>query len=527
MKQEILSKKEVVHDFLKKGILLSPDIIGTLDKQKIQSISNLIPQNSQSDILILNKDIQELLDDPQINWRELEKTKTLDEKGKSNLKYIKALNSLHPKKQEHTKTPSDKINVKVISSYNKSASKRDIQDFVLYFNHRYRFLESLLKNRRELTNTISINRIKQKKEREHISIIGIVKSKQTTKNNNIILTLEDPTNKIKVLINKNRPDLFKVAQDTVLDEVIAINGTNGDNIIFTEKIILPDVPSNRELKKSPDEEYAVFLSDIHVGSNNFLEKDFNKFLNWINCKTGNSNQREIASKVKYVFIAGDLVDGCGVYPGQDKELIIKDIYSQYNKCAKLLYQIPHNINKIICPGNHDAMSIAEPQPALYKEYASEIYNIPNTTLVSNPAIINIASTKEFPGFDVLLYHGYSFDYFISEVDSIRNNGGYDRADLIMKFLLKRRHLAPTHTSTQYIPDSLTDPLTIKIVPDIFVSGHIHKSIVAHYLNITLICGSCWQSKTTFQEKVGHNPEPSRVPIINLKTRKVKILKFSS
>lgn len=115
---------------------------------------------------------------------------------------------------------------------------------------------------------------------------------------------------------------------------------------------------------------------------------------------------------------------------------------------------------------------------------------------------------------------------MANVDSIRNNGGYDRGDLIMKFLLKKRHLAPTHTSTLYVPQD-SDDLVIKNVPDIFVTGHIHKSIAANYRNITLISGSCWQSKTSFQEKVGHNPEPSRVPIVNLKTREVKILRFGS
>jgi DNA polymerase II small subunit len=95
----------------------------------------------------------------------------------------------------------------------------------------------------------------------------------------------------------------------------------------------------------------------------------------------------------------------------------------------------------------------------------------------------------------------------------------------MKFLLKRRHLAPTHTSTLYIPDTKEDPLVIHKVPDFFITGHIHKSIAANYKNITLISGSCWQSKTDFQEKVGHNPEPGRVPMVNLKTREIKILKF--
>jgi len=140
-------------------------------------------------------------------------------------------------------------------------------------------------------------------------------------------------------------------------------------------------------------------------------------------------------------------------------------------------------------------------------------------------MINIHASKEFPGFDVLLYHGYSFDYYVSNVDAIRTNGGYDRADLIMRFLLQKRHLAPSHGSTLYIPDTKKDALIISKIPDFFITGHIHKANVSNYKNITNICCSCWQSKTTFQERVGHNPEPSRVPVVNLKTREVKMLKF--
>ena len=39
------------------------------------------------------------------------------------------------------------------------------------------------------------------------------------------------------------------------------------------------------------------------------------------------------------------------------------------------------------------------------------------------------------------------------------------------------------------------------------------------------CPVCKSPKTAFQEKMGHTPEPCRVPIVNLQTRQVKILKF--
>ena len=95
----------------------------------------------------------------------------------------------------------------------------------------------------------------------------------------------------------------------------------------------------------------------------------------------------------------------------------------------------------------------------------------------------------------------------------------------MKFLLQKRHLAPSYASTLYVPDTDADFLVIDKIPDFFVTGHIHKAAASNYRGVTLISGSCWQSKTDFQEKVGHNPEPSRVPIVNLQTRQVKMLKF--
>ena len=169
--------------------------------------------------------------------------------------------------------------------------------------------------------------------------------------------------------------------------------------------------------------------------------------------------------------------------------------------------------------------LAEPQPIFYKEYSPSLFELPNLTLITNPGMVNISKTKSFSGFDVLVYHGYSFDYYIAKVESIRNNGGYHRADLVMEFLLKRRHLAPSFKSTPYFPGHKEDPLLIKKIPDFFLTGHIHYSKVANYKGVTMICGSCWQGKTSFQEKLGHEPEPGRVPWVNLKTREVKILKF--
>lgn len=415
--------------------------------------------------------------------------------------------------------------VQIIISYKNEARKFEVKDFTLLFASRYKFLEGILRQRQELQNTMPINRFLFKREKENVSLIALVEDISETKNGNIIITAEDLSGRIKVIFSKNKKYLYQKAKDLVLDEVIGISGVLGDKIIFGEDIIWPDIPANSQLKQGDVEEYAIFLSDIHVGSKLFLKDEFNKFLRWINAEAGNPAQREVAKKVKYVIIAGDLVDGVGIYPSQQEELAVHDIIRQYNEFSELIKKIPSNKQIIICPGNHDAVHLAEPQSSFDETFAPSLFKIPNVTLVTNPAMVNIGKTETFPGFDVLLYHGYSFDYYVTNVDSIRNNGGYHRADLIMKFLLKRRHLAPSFKSTPYFPGHKEDPLLIRKIPDFFISGHIHYSNVANYKGITTVSGSCWQGTTTFQEKLGHQPEPARVPLVNLKTREIKVLKF--
>lgn len=538
----IKKQKEILGLLLKKNILINPTIFSSIksiqNTDALQTILDKIEKTAPEETIkfIENKE-----------WQKTKSSETILDNTIATNNLIQTENTIginYPNTNETDKQHQDTITdnltpgssglgengdighePKILVSYSTEPEKRTVEGFVSYFTKRYQALERMLRGRQKLQNTISIARALTKSEREQVSIIGLVKDRQKTKNNNTILTLEDPTGEIKVVIGSSSSDLAQEAEDTVLDEVVGIVGALGNKIIFGKELYRPDVAPTQEMRKSPDEAYAIFLSDIHVGSNNFLDERFQRFLRWINQETGSYQQKEMVKKIRYMFIVGDLVDGVGIYPGQENELLIKDIYRQYDAIAELLSKIPKRIKIIICPGNHDAMRIAEPQPIFFKDFAKKLHTLTNVTLVSNPARVKIHQSKDFDGLDVLLYHGYSFDHYVANVDSLRQNGGYDRADLIMKFLLQRRHLAPTHTSTLYVPDAEKDHLVIETVPDFFATGHIHKCAVATYRGVTMICGSTWQSTTAFQEKVGHKPEPARVPIINLQTRKAKILRF--
>lgn len=506
---ESSEKKAYVESLLKKNILLSPDFDEGADITELQP---------NQDMLILNHETNKILSSKAqgINWKEIDKMRVMYEKGLSALPSIDDITAVAKKDEE-----SD---MKVIHSYKSNPQTLTVKHFADHFATRYKLIEKILRARQELQNLTAIKRLSERADTNNLSIIGIVSDKHETKSKNILLTIEDQTGSARVIISRNRQDLFESAREVVLDEVIGITGHFRKGFLLTNNIVFPDIPE-QELKKSPEEEYAAFMSDLHFGSKQFMEEEFNRFLSWVNQETGNEKQKKIASKLKYILIAGDIVDGAGIYQTQQSELTIKDIREQYAKCAEYLSRIPSSIKIIMSPGNHDAVRISEPQPPLDNQFTTPLKKLKNLTLLSNPATVKIGIKPNFPGFTCLLYHGYSFDHYVANIDSIRQNGGYERADLIMKFLLKRRHLAPTHASTLITPNPEYDALFIEPVPDFFVTGHIHRTAVSNYKSTTLISGSCWQSMTSFQERLGHNPQPARLPAINLNTRDATIINF--
>ena len=153
--------------------------------------------------------------------------------------------------------------------------------------------------------------------------------------------------------------------------------------------------------------------------------------------------------------------------------------------------------------------------------------MPNVFLVSNPATIEIEANKQSRGIRVLMYHGASMiRNWVDEVEELRLIKAHQNPSKISKYMLRHRHLSPTHSSNVYVPSEKEDPLAIKQIPDILVTGDLHKADIDNYNNVLIIAGSCWQTTTPFEEKVGNQPDPCKVPLLNLKTREVKILDFS-
>jgi len=513
-------KEEILDVVKEKGLLLEKDIFDLLDKVSdvdtaknfLESLEKISGQKMITST-ILTKNIEYV----QNIVRDLPgETKSLVENV-----FVKLGLSLEIKKESEIRDKSkeemveEKSGKKYEVTYANTSNEKklDVSDFVNHFRARYQHLQRILMNRQGLNNLTSINKISG--NRQSITIIGIVTEKRITNNKNLIIKFEDLTGEISAL-SKFGTESFLKASELQLDDVVAIKASGNNEILFIYDIIYPDAILLEKTRF--DEDICVgFLSDVHVGSSKHLGKEFEKFINWLN------GENELAKKIKYIFLVGDNVDGVGVFPGQERTLEIRDLKEQYDLLASYLKKIPKRITIFMCPGQHDSVRVAEPQPVIDDHYGASLYGIDNLVLVTNPASIKlIEGDKEFK---VLMYHGASIHSFINEIEELRLMKAHSCPAKAIRHMLKRRHLAPTHSSVVYIPNKDLDPLVISETPDVLCTGEMHRVDIESYNGILIVTGSCWQSQTDFEEKIGNIPDPCKVPILNLKTREIKVLDF--
>ncbi|UGV41977.1 DNA-directed DNA polymerase II small subunit [Methanococcoides orientis] len=399
----------------------------------------------------------------------------------------------------------------------------EYMEFVQYFRNRYSKLSDMIRGRITARPIESLNKNRKQGsglkrsgggDYSEVSIIGMVSEVRSTANGHKMLQLEDPTGSFLVLVHQAEKDLFEEASKIILDEVIGITGslTNDGSLIVAKKIILPDLP-NISHRREGTWGKAVFTSDVHIGSSTFLEEEWCGFLDFLNGKCDNDQMKELSKDIRYLVIAGDLVDGIGIFPGQEHELDILDIYDQYAKAAEYFSQVPEHIQIIISPGNHDAVRQAEPQPRFPERITSLFED--RITFVGNPALVDLDGVR------VLMYHGRSIDDLVASVPGV----SYQEPEKAMIEMLKRRHLSPIYGSRVSIAPEKQDHFVIDQIPDILHCGHVHTIGIGRYKNVLAINSGTWQSQTEFQKRVNLMPTPAQVPIVDLSTLRTTLLHF--
>jgi len=398
-----------------------------------------------------------------------------------------------------------KGNVKVLKDITgNSTCEGNIIDFARYFNDRFQTIKRMLVKRRELVGCLPIPKA-LKMERE-VKFIAIVNEIRTTKNGHKMLEVEDDEGKCLAIIMKDSPN---ISESIVQDEVIGIIGKNSKKkeMVVVEEIIRPDVPLRGGMAPSDSTSQVAFISDIHVGSNTFLRHQWQNLIDWIRAEGDKEG-------LDYILIPGDCVDGIGIFPDQEEELEIEDIFEQYQKLAELLREIPDWVQIIMQPGNHDAVRPAEPQPTFPEEIARMFDS--NVMMVGNPCLL------EIEGRTILSYHGRSMDDLVNAIQGLT----YDNPIEAMKEMLKRRHLAPIYGGKTPIAPEKKDYMVIDPVPDVFVTGHVHGAGISEYRGVRLINASTWQAQTPFQRMKNFHPQPAKMPLLHLGTGKCTMKDFN-
>lgn len=398
--------------------------------------------------------------------------------------------------------------VEVMDEKEINKEEKDVPEFVGYFNNRYDKMKKLLTRRQEMRSATTINRLEKRDEGEEATTIGFVKDKYSTSSGKYIVELEDKTGTFKALVEEREGDRL------VPDEIIGVSGNMGGDIIYANNIIRPDLPIPQGTTSTKEKVKAAYISDLHMGSHDTLHKRLDRFGKWL--------QTDEAKDIGYLMIPGDIVEGVGIYPGQEKELEVKDIYKQYQLFEEWFEKVPEDIQVVVSPGNHDITRLAEPQPKLPEKVFSNINDYNNFHRVQNPQMVRLHAIRS-KGIKNLMYHGYSFDDHVDKIQELREKA-YDEPHHVMIDLLKRRHLAPTYGDNMMSPEMI-DQLVIDKEPDVMVSGHFHSHANSTYKGVNVICASTFQAQTDFQKRVGHEPDPGKVTLLDLKTRKTQVKQF--
>ena len=414
----------------------------------------------------------------------------------------------------NTNTESNGESYKIIFDPTYKINSEDKRDFFKLFDSRYKKTLKILSIRSESRQIRKIKYIKDLRNKSRFSslanenergklvdsvfVAGLIMLKRNRKND-VELVIDDTSGSIPVVCRTR--ELVNEASTLVLDQMLMLEispSKRNSNDFVIKDIIFPDIPEHVS-SKSGTESYVALISDLHVGSKYFMEKEFNDFLGWL------SSDDDFVRKIKFICIAGDIVDGIGVYPNQDRELIDININSQMSYAAALLQKIPKRMHVFLIPGNHDPGRRALPQSALTN--LRDFQQLENFSIIGNPSLVELNKVK------LLLFHGQSLDDVIATVPGL----SYSKPVEAMKILLRSRHLSPIYGNRTPIAPESEDMLVIDDVPDVFHAGHVHTTQVGRYKGTLIVNSGAWQKQTKFQQTMGITPTPGICILINLAT----------
>lgn len=398
----------------------------------------------------------------------------------------------------------------------KSTTEGRKEDIHACFNDRLERLRKLILAGRLPNRPMRVNEAVRQRKRlnnstDQFTVIGLVNGPRTTKNGHLIFNVEDASGEVTCLLSQrdeDTPNQQIVHAGLMEDDVIGVTGhfSQTGDLVNVDDIHFPPLAQHETRRAGEDRAVSVaFISDLHLGSKTFLEPQWNKMIRWF-------HEDPLAQTIRYFVISGDGVDGVGIYPGQEKELNITDLFNQYSRLGEMLQELPDHVEVLLLPGNHDAVRPAEPQPALDPELQTD-YN--NTMFVGNPCDFSLNGVR------VLSYHGVSIMDFVASLRTVT----FETPEAAMRAMIDRRHLAPSWGGKTPLSPEPEDRLVIQEIPDIFVTGHVHGHHTETYKGVNLVHSSTWQDQTSYQRMLGFQPKPCILTVVNLHTHATASIPF--
>lgn len=411
---------------------------------------------------------------------------------------------------EETIMLEEKPKYKVLWEYdvtNNTKSQGSAKEFLEHFRDKHKSLERVLKQR-EGFSPRALNSLRKVSKNSSVQIAGMVSEKWVTKKGHIAMRIEDLSDQCLAVALKDDKKLIEQMDKVGLDDVIGVEAKKAsDDMLIVSEVFFPDIPQRR-LNRAERDCYACMTSDCHVGSDLFLEHEFQRFIEFLKGESDKQEDRKLAKKIDYLFVAGDLVAGVGIYPDQYDDLLIKDLNKQCEKFEEYILELPERIQVFIGPGNHDPVRIADPQPAIDYEYFPRLKDKKNVTLVGSPTYIEVEGAK------VLMYHGTAIDELVKSSRTLT----YSNPEKAMEELLRRRCLDGAYgLKNNIVVPEKKDYLVMAEVPDVFLTGHTHHNGYANYKGVLSINSGAWEKETAYQRQQGHVATPGRVPLLNLKS----------
>lgn len=512
-------RTDIIQKFSESGFLITPEAVMLIQESDLplEVVDEVLRNVDESVLVIALFHVTAAQDSLQIQKKNLKPTLLLDEHAESHSNVL--VENREYSESSGAPLPNHTRPISVLADITEGSNcVGTYEEFVRYFRNRYDRLSEMIKRRLSSRPIESLTYYSRRREGlfdddfatgGKISIVGMVNEMRDTPNGHRMLELEDPTGYFNAIALKGK-SAYQAALEVVHDEVIGVTGSvsSDGRVLFIDNITWPDVPPQNQPTHSQNDAYVALTSDVHVGSKTFLTNAWKDFAEWLT-----SSEDVRARKTAYVVVAGDLVDGIGVFPNQEEELAIDDIDDQYAAAASLFEMLPSEVSIIVSPGNHDAVRQAEPQPALTSDYAKTFNG--NVTCVGNPALIELCGVK------LLIYHGRALDDIIAAVPGL----SYSNPHRAMREMLKRRHLSPIYGNRVSIAPESVDHFVIDTIPDIFHSGHVHTVGLSRYRGVTIVNSGTWQDQTKYQKSLNINPRPGIMPVCNLASMETTFIDF--